>query len=68
MKAVVHKDNYSDAGREQGITEYNRELEQYYIKRGLQTPPQAWTQPIAEKFGGPRRMKLREYLKVKSHT
>lgn len=63
MDAVVHHEFYSDAAREQAIADYNRVLGQYYVERGLKGPAAAWTQPIAEKFGGPRRKNLRENLK-----
>ncbi len=64
MEAVVHNEFYDGSAREKAIAEYNRELGQYYTARGLKGPAAAWSQPIAEKFGGPRRKNLRENLKT----
>jgi len=62
MAAVVHREAYDAAGREEGLAAYDRELAAYYTAQGRQTPDDSWTRTTAEKYAQAVRMKLREEL------
>lgn len=60
--AAAHYDTYDASRLGAGIAEYDGELARYYGRRGMATPEQAWTKPIAEKFSTDRRLRLRQEL------
>lgn len=62
MSAVVHYEKYDASAREAAIAAYDRELQAYYIQRGLVTPEQAWTEPLSKKLSVATRTRLREEL------
>jgi FMN reductase (NADPH) len=62
MSTVVHRESYNPAHLAEGIAAYDKELAAYYVQRGANTPPQAWTTPVAEKYSTPRRRFLRQEL------
>ena len=62
LETVVHRERYDGSRAREGLEVYDRELAAYYIGQGRETPDQAWTQVVAEKFSKPMRTRLRQEL------
>ena len=61
-EGIVHQEFYDASHRAEAVTRYDRELAEYYRAQQRDTPDQAWTQVLAEKFSKPRREDLRKLL------
>lgn len=60
--AVVHRERYDPEARARHIAAYDRTLAEHYRGQGRQTPDEAWSAPIAQKFSKPLRAHLRQQL------
>ena len=62
MPAVVHQERYDASRLPELVEQYNRELAQYYRDQNRETPDDAWTQVISDKYSKPARQHLRQHL------
>lgn len=63
LRTVLHHETYDPKARAEAIAQYDRELAEYYHRRGMETPDAAWTQVMTEKYAERKRVKLKEELR-----